>query len=430
MFDCFYLCDNKTVSFSGKKADLYQRDNPDWAPSLHMVEVNTLVGCSDGSMLAIARFERRENRKKHKAEANSVAEEVITCTAETAEADCSTACVDIQTDIVGDHIIAMELELQVLRAENAQLKERIKADNAPFNFSFFEGNNDKVLFFTGLQTWHILTSLYTYICPHISTRKTLTQFQMLVVTLMKMRLNLSNVFLSYIFHVSDSTISRTLSEMIDVMYTRMKSLIIWPSREALWKTMPMQFREHFGKKVTVIIDCFEIFIDRPSNLKARAETWSAYKHHNTIKYLIGITPQGTVSYISNAWGGRASDKHITENCGFLNNILPGDVVLADRGFDIRETIGCMMAEVRLPAFTRGKKQLSPLCVEDTRRIASVRIHVERIIGSVRQKYFILKGPLSVDYLIKRENDTLPQIDKIVTICCACINLSESIVDFT
>lgn len=122
---------------------------------------------------------------------------------------------------------------------------------------------------------------------------------MLVVTVMKMRLNLSNVFLSYIFHVSDSTISRTLSEMIDVMYKRMKSLIIWPSREALWKTMPMQFREYFGKKVTVIIDCFEIFIDRPSNLKARAETWSAYKHHNTIKYLIGITPQGTVSYISN-----------------------------------------------------------------------------------------------------------------------------------
>lgn len=91
-------------------------------------------------MLAIARFERRENRKKNKAEASSVAEEVITCTAETAEAD-------IQTDIVGDHIIAMELELQELRAEHFQLKERIKADNAPFNFSFFEGNNDKVLFF-------------------------------------------------------------------------------------------------------------------------------------------------------------------------------------------------------------------------------------------------------------------------------------------
>lgn len=97
-----------------------------------------MVGNSDGSMLAVARFERRKNRKSKGlavAEASSVAEEVeITCAADTAEADCSTTCVDIQTDIVGDHIIAMESELQALRVENVQLKERIKAT---FNFSFF-----------------------------------------------------------------------------------------------------------------------------------------------------------------------------------------------------------------------------------------------------------------------------------------------------
>jgi hypothetical protein len=51
--------------------------------------------------------------------------------------------------------------------------------------------------------------------------------------------------------------------------------------------MPMEFRKYFGVKVSIIIDCFEIFIDRPSNLLARAETWSNYKHHNTVKYLIG-----------------------------------------------------------------------------------------------------------------------------------------------
>jgi hypothetical protein len=81
--------------------------------------------------------------------------------------------------------------------------------------------------------------------------------------------------------------------------------------------MPMSFRTNFGTRVAVIVDCFEIFIDRPSNLMARAQTWSSYKHHNTAKYMIGITPQGVISFISSGYGGHASDKMITENCGFL-----------------------------------------------------------------------------------------------------------------
>ena len=52
--------------------------------------------------------------------------------------------------------------------------------------------------------------------------------------------------------------------------------------------MPVYFQYSFGKKVTVIIDCLEVFIEEPSNLLARAQTFSNYKHHNTIKILIAI----------------------------------------------------------------------------------------------------------------------------------------------
>ena len=62
-------------------------------------------------------------------------------------------------------------------------------------------------------------------------------------------------------------------------------------------------------------------------------TWSNYKHHNTVKFLIGITPQGVISFISKA-GGRVSDKHVTENSGVLRKLPAGDIVLANRGFDI------------------------------------------------------------------------------------------------
>lgn len=89
---------------------------------------------------------------------------------------------------------------------------------------------------------------------------------------------------------------------------------------------------------------------------ARAQTWSSYKHHNTAKYLIGITPQGVISYILKGYGGRVSDKFITENCGIL--LVSGDLVLADRGFDISDSVVLMFGQLNIPAFTKGKKQLS------------------------------------------------------------------------
>jgi len=126
-------------------------------------------------------------------------------------------------------------------------------------------------------------------------------------------------------------------------------------------------------------------LECPSNLRARASTWSNYKHRNTAKILLGIVSQGAIAFVSKAWGGHVSDKHLTEHSGFLNKLLPADVVLADRSFDIAESVGMRQARLHVPAFTKGKIQLSALEIEETRTIANVRIHVERVIGMVRQK---------------------------------------------
>ena len=121
----------------------------------------------------------------------------------------------------------------------------------------------------------------------------------------------------------------------------------------------------------MIIDCTEVFIERATNLLARSQTWSNYKSHNTVKYLIGITPQGTVSFVSKAWGGRVSDKQIIQECGILDLLLPGDLVLADRGFNIFELVGMHHAEAKLPACTKGKTQLSAKEAQESRELAVV-----------------------------------------------------------
>ncbi len=84
--------------------------------------------------------------------------------------------------------------------------------------------------------------------------------------------------------------------------------------------------------------------------------------------------------------GVHSDKHLTEQCGVLDNFLPGDQVLADRGFSVADTVGLYCAEIKTPPFTKGKKQLSGMEVDLSRQLSRVRIHVEW----VRQKYTILQ----------------------------------------
>ena len=71
--------------------------------------------------------------------------------------------------------------------------------------------------------------------------------------------------------------------------------------------------------------------------------------------------------------------------GFWNAFATGDVIWADRGFDIQESVGLFCSTIKIPAFTKGKKQLSGVEVEQTRRIANVRIHVERVILNIRKK---------------------------------------------
>ena len=407
---------------SGKKSYLYDSLSPDWAPTLKLGKKR------HASETGSDRYDRMLDRKRRKSE---IDESVAVAVEEEIANDGSPEETGMyfQTDIDKDLMDAMQSELQQLRTENTDLKDRVMSLETKFSMDYFRDNDEKVKHLTGLQTYTTLVILYQFLEPFLPTSLIMNKFKVMTLTLVKLRLNLSNMFLAYEFETNQSTISRLLTSTISVMYKRMKKLIKWPERETLQKTMPMEFRKNFGKKCAVIIDCFEVNVEKPTGLRARAETWSSYKHHHTIKFLIGITPQGTVSYISDAWGGRVSDKYITEHSGFLDKLLPGDLVLADRGFDVSDSVGSFCAQVKIPAFTKGRDQLSPLDVEATRKLAHSRIHVERVIGSVRQKYTILNGSLPINFLMNKDSNGKTVTDKLVTVCCGLVNLCDSVIDF-
>ena len=329
-----------------------------------------------------------------------------------------------------------KVELVETGTQSEEFDYLIRQPNAahkpPFGRCEFANDTEKVKFYTGLPSFHILNTVFLQVSPHVACKsRNLTAFQEFILTVMKLKLDMPFKDLSYRFNISVTTVSRIFAAWMVALDVRLSPLIHWPEREDLWRTMPQCFQFSFGKKATVIIDCFEVFICRPSNLLARAQTFSSYKHHNTVKVLIGITPQGTISFVSKAWGGRTSDKFLTENCGMLNKLLPGDLVLADRGFTIQENVMFQRAELAIPAFTRGKDQLDPVDVEKTRGIANVRIHVERVIGLLRRKFTILSGILPIDFLMCKpdgsQDESTPMIDRIINVCAALINLCPGIV---
>ena len=67
-----------------------------------------------------------------------------------------------------------------------------------------------------------------------------------------------------------------------------------------------------NNKYRVILDCTEVFTEIPKPLDYQAATWSNYKHDNTVKLSLGISPSVFITFLSSWYCGRASDKFITK----------------------------------------------------------------------------------------------------------------------
>ena len=258
------------------------------------------------------------------------------------------------------------------------VKEELKIASKSLSPSLRMQNDDEETnFYSGLPTYSafmtLLALLSTVLSPY--EHKGISHSDQLLMVLMKLRWGTTNQHLGYQFRIDVTRVSKIFHMWIDTMAVQLKPLVKWPEREMIRTTIPDCFKPKYSR-TTCIIDCSEIFIQRPSSLSARAETYSNYKSHNTVKFLIAISPTGAIIFVSKCWGGRASDKHITTHSGFLDKLIHCDLVLADRGFDITERLALRGALLAIPPLTKGKPQLSQREVETARELSRVRIHVE------------------------------------------------------
>ena len=136
--------------------------------------------------------------------------------------------------------------------------------------------------------------------------------------------------------------------------------------------------------------------------------------------MIGISPKGLVTYVSPSYGGSASDRQMIEQSPLLKDkmLSPGESIMADRGIMVQDLFASQDVRVNTPRTMKGRTQLPSDVVVEDRKIASKRVHVERVIGLAKH-YKILQT--------KMDHSRLPMGGRIIFVCFALVNFRLNIV---
>ena len=156
------------------------------------------------------------------------------------------------------------------------------------------------------------------------------------ITLMKVRQNYTQLHLAQLFHCSVATISNIVLTFIHVLHKILFDDLMTsiPSREKNKISAPSSFRQ-FGS-CHIVIDCTDIEVAAPGLMSKQNATYSSYRGMNSFKVIVGVAPNGVITYVSRLYPGSISDKAIVQESGLLNHLTAGDMILADKGFLIQD----------------------------------------------------------------------------------------------
>ena len=286
-----------------------------------------------------------------------------------------------QTPSTSKSLVVLKIENEILREENEKLKKQLEKQKETFSFSQIQNNPDRVQYFTGLPDaatvlfLEALLSKFELQYHSDWTVQMMPLVDQLLLTLMKLRLNCGHVDLATRFNCSTATVTNIfttiISALYDILYVGMLENNI-PSTAKNQTSLPDCFWPFLNCKI--VLDCTEVAVSNTERLDTQSHLYSQYKGRTTLKALIGVAPNGVITFASDLYGGTASDKAITADCGLLQHLQPGDMVMADKGFTIRDILpeGVLL---NIPSFLVNR-QFTQEEVNNNRLISSARIHVE------------------------------------------------------
>ena len=256
-----------------------------------------------------------------------------------------------------------------LRKQRKSQKGAMKNQNQTLYASLIKSKKD-LNFFTGIHCRDLFSDLHDYISGFVRRRwrgikcvvthvrkysrspkkigpnRKLNSIDEFLLTLMKLRLGLLNKDLAKRFNISPTLTSNIFHSWLAAMSIVMDSFLRWPTKDEVAISKPSRFA--CLPNIRAIIDCTEIFIETPKDPNLQNITWSNYKHHNTAKILVACAPNSSITFLSSSYGGRASDKNITIDSGFLDKLDQHDLLQADKGFNIMDECASRMIHLQVP----------------------------------------------------------------------------------
>ncbi|KAK9719300.1 DDE superfamily endonuclease [Popillia japonica] len=132
--------------------------------------------------------------------------------------------------------------------------------------------------------------------------------------------------------------------------------------------------------------------------------------------MTGVSPGGLITFISQPYGGKASDKVIFHESNLIQ-LVDKTSIMADKGFHIEKECEENGIQLYRPPFLKGKRQLAKEEAIYNINIAAARVHIERTYQRMKS-FKILTSKLSPNNIC--------HFQEIFVIIAAIVNLSSPI----
>ena len=190
------------------------------------------------------------------------------------------------------------------------------------------------------------------------------------------------------------------------MYRKFKLLNTDASLAQVQANMPATVKELYPN-LPEIYDATEMETQKSKDPVAQRLMWSNYKQRHTVKVQTGCDPAGSITSISDAYGGSTSDKHLFVKSGLADKLQNGEAIMVDKGYLIKDVLQGKQVTLLRPPFLKGGQQLEEQDRDQCRTIARHRIVVENVNARVK-RFKILSQKIPVTLL--------PLINETVYVC--------------